>query len=145
MDESVKIPPEKMLLSRAKANAILAQYKAHAAAACADAQRAMEQYGKASAVPTIMFVLIVLLGWNEFMYLLSNPMMLVLLITMASAVYAVHMLGMTPVVLPVVTAAYNQAHTMAANAVAGLLNPPPPRPQPGASAAPAARAKPKKE
>ncbi len=145
MDESVKIPPEKMLLSRAKANAILAQYKAHAAAACADAQRAMEQYGKASAVPTIMFVLIVLLGWNEFMYLLSNPMMLVLLITMASAVYAVHMLGMTPVVLPVVTAAYNQAHTMAANAVAGLLNPPPPRPQSGAPAAQAARAKPKKE
>ena len=105
----------------------------------------MEQYGKASSVPTIMLVLIVLLGWNEFMYLLSNPMMLVLLITMASAVYAIHALGMTPVVLPVVTAAYNQAHTMAANALAGLLNAPPRGAPAAVPVATAARAKPKKE
>jgi hypothetical protein len=80
------------------------------------------------------------------MYLLTNPMMLVLLITIGSGLYAVHALGMTPVVLPVFMAAYNQAHTTASNAIAGFLNHQQQQHTVArAEAASVARAKPKKE
>ncbi len=146
LDDSIKLAPEKMLMSRSRAAALMAQYKTYAAAACAEAQRAIEQYGKASAVPTVLLVLIVLLGWNEFMYLLSNPMMLILLITLLSLGYAVHALGMTPVILPVVMAAYNQAHGMASAALSNFVAPPAPAPQGQARGqSPPAKARTKKE
>jgi hypothetical protein len=85
----------------------------------------MEQYGKASSVPTYMVLLIILLGWNEFMYIISNPFALILLITVASAAYAIHVMGMAPVIFPVVVAAYNQIQTMVSAAIAQYVNPQP--------------------
>lgn len=118
-EEDQKIPQEKLLMTKSKAAKLIDQFTTYANASCADAQRAIDQYNKASGVPAIMVVLIILLGWNEFMYLLSNPLMLIFLITLGSAGYAVHMLGLTPVLLPIVTAAYNQAVSMAVNVING--------------------------
>jgi protein SEY1 len=92
----------------------------------------MDQFGKASSVPTVMVILIILLGWNEFMYIISNPLALILLVTVASAAYAIHAMGLAPVILPVVMAAYNQIHTMVANVVNQYVNP---QPQGGAAVA----------
>merc|ERR1712137_1125468 len=64
------VPADKMLMTRSKADSILSQYKALCAASCAEAQRAMANYGKASGTPTIMLVLILILGFNEFVWLL---------------------------------------------------------------------------
>jgi hypothetical protein len=136
LDESQKIPEDKRIMTRTKAQSILSAYEAFTTNACSEAQRAIDQFGKASSVPTILVILIVILGWNEFMYLLSNPMMLVLLITLATAGYAVHAMGMTPVVLPIVNAAYTQAMGMLNEFISKATN---------ASAPPAAGApKPKK-
>merc|ERR1711916_184535 len=122
LDESQKVPQKKRLMTRSKAQSILSAYDATASNACMEAQRAIEQYGKASSTPTIMVILIILLGWNEFMYLLSNPMMLILLITLATAGYATHAMGMTPVVLPILNAAYAQAMTMVNEMISKATN-----------------------
>ena len=106
-----KVPAEKMLMTRSKADSILSAYKSATNNTCLEAQRSMDSFGKASSVPLLMGAAICILGFNEFIWLMSNPFMLLFVVTALTVAYAVHAMGLSPVVLPVVKAAYDQLLT----------------------------------
>jgi hypothetical protein len=123
-------------------------------AVCKDAQTAIDQYGKAGNTPLVVILLLIFLGWNEMMYLLSNPMMLIFVISckcsinhvclcvdcifhlcvilVSSGAYAVYVMGMMPFIMPVFNAAFNQIMVMVNNVLSGA-------PAVAVAAAPAAR------
>ncbi len=77
----------------------------------------LEQSARGGSMPLALVVLIVLLGWNELMYVLSNPLLLLLLVTLGSLYYLVDKMGMTPSLLSLGNLLYDQAAAVAANAI----------------------------
>ncbi len=67
----------------------------------------------------MVIVLLIVLGWNELIYVLSNPLLLMLVVTLGSGLYAVYILGLLPFIMPVANAAWNQVMMMLNGAVAG--------------------------
>jgi hypothetical protein len=53
-------------------------------------------------VPPFMFALMAILGFNEFIDLISNPLLLILVILIGVGCYVVHMLGLSAPAIKVV-------------------------------------------
>lgn len=90
------------LVDPATAESLRAQFKRFADTAFVDAKRAVAQ--SASHVPYYMWLIILVLGWNEFMMVLRNPLLVVLLLMLGTSAYFVVSMNLGGPVLSVADA-----------------------------------------
>ncbi len=69
-----------------------------------DAKR-VQAYGS-SGIPAWVIILIIVLGWNEFVAIISSPLYLLLALTVISAIFIVHHLRLTGPLMNVFNVAY---------------------------------------
>lgn len=107
-----KVPPAKLLLSQGRVGALEDHLTTYSNLACKDAQSAIDSYGTQGNTPYVVVVLMILLGWNELMWvagqMLSSPLLFMFVVTCASGFYAIYTLGMLPYLTPVVNGLLNQ-------------------------------------
>lgn len=93
-------------LSKDSQELILERFKQQADAIYVDAKRSVTM--SATQIPWFIFVLIVILGWNEFMAVLRSPFLFVLALMIGGGAYAVHTLHMWGAVIQVSNAVFNE-------------------------------------
>lgn len=94
------------LLTIKKQEKIKLRFKKETDAIYLDAKRAIVL--NKTSIPTFMYVLLILLGWNEFMTVLRNPILFILLILVATGLYFAYNLQMLGPLITVVNAMLNQ-------------------------------------
>eukprot|EP01116_Phalansterium_solitarium_P024479 TRINITY_DN899_c0_g2_i1.p1 TRINITY_DN899_c0_g2~~TRINITY_DN899_c0_g2_i1.p1 ORF type:complete len:745 (+),score=138.06 TRINITY_DN899_c0_g2_i1:153-2387(+) len=87
--------PSLVILSPEEASALREQFSEAARSLYLQALRDQENIATVSRVPTYMIVLVLMLGFNEFLYILTNPMLLILLILAAGFASVVHFLNLS--------------------------------------------------
>ncbi|ONH67256.1 Protein SEY1 [Cyberlindnera fabianii] len=80
------------ILTSTQQNKIRKEFLKQAEIAHRDANRSI--VSKISQVPPLMYVLLLVLGWNEFMAILRNPLYLVLTIMIGTCLFFVHTLNL---------------------------------------------------
>jgi protein SEY1 len=77
----------------------------HAGAVFMEAKRAQEAAKVTTKVPPWLFILLIILGWNEIMMVLKNPLLLILTVLVVPALYVGYSMDATNMLLPAVKAA----------------------------------------
>lgn len=101
VDEEDEIDYEE-LVDPATVESLRAQFKRFADTAFVDAKRAVAQ--SATHVPYYMWLIILVLGWNEFMMVLRNPLLVVLLLMLGTGAYLVISMNLAGPVMSVADA-----------------------------------------
>eukprot|EP01137_Pigoraptor_chileana_P037477 Opistho-2@34612 len=92
VDESQDASHE--ILSHAKLNELKDQYEQDIQPIFREALETQRRNAAGSGLPTWVFVVIFVLGFNEFVYLLSSPLLLILCILFGCGFYAIRALGL---------------------------------------------------
>lgn len=91
-DEDSETADFAQIVSKSDVTTALNKFKKEADARFVESKRAMLQH--VTQIPWWIYVVILVLGWNEFMAVLRNPFFFTLLILLAAGVYALHTLNM---------------------------------------------------
>jgi len=84
-----------ILLSRDEADQIKSEYEREAESMYIQALRDQENVSTTAQIPAFMWVLVVVLGFNEFVAIISSPLLLILTILLGIGGYIIYMLGLT--------------------------------------------------
>lgn len=98
-EDPPKIRPQRILASHNVLQGFLDQFRTMAQNAYMQALQDQEQISAHTQIPMSYYVLLVLLGFNEFKAILSNPLLLILFLTIGSFAYFVYKLKLGGVVL----------------------------------------------
>lgn len=85
--------------------ALREQLRRQAGAAYSEAKRAQEAAKITTKVPVWLFGVLLLLGWNEIMMVLRNPVLLILTVLITPVIYMSYTMGNTTMIVPAVKAA----------------------------------------
>ena len=77
----------------------------------------MESHGVKGSLTYILIALIFILGFNEFMYILSNPLMFFFILIIGGGIVGGYYLGLAPVALPIIMQIKSQIVSNIANAL----------------------------
>lgn len=114
-EESDTVNPSKnsrfaTLLNTKQQNKVKLRFKKETDAIYLDAKRSM--IANKTSIPTFMYVLLILLGWNEFMAVLRNPILFVLAIIVITGLYFAYNMQMLGPMLTVANAMLVQTKTV---------------------------------
>lgn len=98
-DEDEEIPDFMVLLTSADQQSIERRFQRIADSAFVDAKRSVMQ--QKTHIPMWVFVVIIVLGWNEFTAILRNPVLVLLVLIIGGGAYVVYSLGMADAVINV--------------------------------------------
>ncbi|SCU91271.1 LAFA_0F02784g1_1 [Lachancea sp. 'fantastica'] len=73
-------------------------------------------------IPVYIYALIAVLGWNEFLIVIRNPLFVTLLLIFAVAFYFVHKLNLWNPLLTLVNSAVNETKSLAKDKIKGFLD-----------------------
>jgi hypothetical protein len=82
----------KPLVPKSKAEPILTRFRLEADAVYTDAKRSLVQLK--TEIPRWVLPILLVLGWNEIIYLLSSPLMLFLVLLVTAAAFLLHQTGL---------------------------------------------------
>ncbi|KAG7890931.1 hypothetical protein KL936_002215 [Ogataea polymorpha] len=111
MDEDDKETTFAELLSTRQQNGVLARVKKEMDAIYIEAKRSV--MANTTSIPFWMYALVLVLGWNEFMAVLRNPLLFMLLIILATGAYFAHYMGLLRPMLSVAGATFKHTKTVA--------------------------------
>jgi protein SEY1 len=77
----------------------------HAGAVFMEAKRAQEAAKITTRIPPWLFVMLIILGWNEILMVLKNPLLLIITVLVVPTLYVGYTLDATTMLLPAVKAA----------------------------------------
>jgi hypothetical protein len=112
-----------IILSEAKQIDITNRFKRESDAFYLEAKRSV--VATTAKVPTWVIIMMIVLGWNEFMTILTSPIYLVLFILCVSIGYVVYALNLWGPVERIVTTVTNEATRMAKARLAETMHPQP--------------------
>lgn len=98
------------LLSAKQQAKVRQRFKKETDAIYLDAKRSM--VANKTSIPTFIYVLLILLGWNEFMAVLRNPVLFILVIIAITGLYFAYNMQMLGPMLTVANAMANQTKTV---------------------------------
>lgn len=119
-----------------RVNDLAARFRQQAAAMFVDAKRSAAS--SATHVPFFIYVVIAVLGWNEFMAVLRNPLLILFVLLLAGGGYVTYTLNMWGPLLSVSQAMYVRALDIAKEKLREALEVPPGAQTGGAIAVPGA-------
>lgn len=119
------VPEPLVIMTLAEVSRTLEQFRDKARTEFMQATHAQETAVKGSYTAIVALIMFLIFGWDEAMYLLTNPLALALVCTLAVATFGFYHLGLFPVVAPVI----NTVLAIVSKALAGgLQQGPPPAP-----------------
>lgn len=74
-----------------------------------DAKR-MQAYGS-SGIPAWIIILLIILGWNEFVAIISSPLYLMLALTLISGIFLIHSLHLTGPLMTILNTVFSLLST----------------------------------
>lgn len=93
-------------ISNSKEQDISQRFKKQASSSFVEAERSTTQLAKA--IPWYMFLITVLLGWNEFMAVIRNPILFLLLLLAGAGLYVTYSLNLWGPIISVSNAMYDR-------------------------------------
>jgi hypothetical protein len=124
------VPEAMAVMSLSEVSRALEQFREKARSDFIQATHAQETAVKGSYTAIVALVMFLLFGWDEMMYLLTNPLALALVCVLATAAFGFYHLGLFPVIAPVV----NTVVAIVSQALAGGLQQAAPVPEASSSA-----------
>ncbi|KAJ9104579.1 Dynamin-like GTPase that mediates homotypic ER fusion [Naganishia friedmannii] len=110
-DADFDFPSTLIIFSETKKLDLENRFKRDADAYYVEAKRSV--VSSVAQIPVWMYGVLVVLGWNEAMYVLFNPLYLLLLVLLASSAYVVLQLGLVGPMLQVSRTVFNEVKTIA--------------------------------
>lgn len=107
-------------LSKTKEQEITKRFKKQADASFVDAKRSTTQLAKA--IPWYMFLITILLGWNEFMAVLRNPFLFMLLLLAGAGTYVAYSLNLWGPIISVTNAVVDRTMEVSKERLRDLLD-----------------------
>lgn len=98
------VPDFVILLPAQQQQDIERRFQRVADAAFVDAKRSVMQLQ--THIPAYIFVILAVLGWNEFTMVLRNPLLMLLVLMFGGAAYVVHTMGMTNTILNILEGSF---------------------------------------
>ncbi|ODN80608.1 protein SEY1 [Cryptococcus amylolentus CBS 6039] len=101
------------LLSPTKVFAVESRFKREADAAYVEAKRSM--VSSVAQIPVWMYGVLVVLGWNEAMAVLFNPLYFAMMLVLAASGYIILQLGLAGPILQITRTVFSEVKTIATN------------------------------
>lgn len=98
-------------INSVKRDEVIEKFKRQADTSFVDAKRSTTS--SATQIPWYMFLLLILLGWNEFMAVLRNPFLFLFVLLVGAGAWITWTMGLMPTVIQVSTAAYDRSVELA--------------------------------
>ncbi|SCU79332.1 LANO_0A05886g1_1 [Lachancea nothofagi CBS 11611] len=108
------------ILTASQREKILRNFKRQSNTTVIEAKRSIIR--TTSHIPVYVYALIAVLGWNEFLMVIRNPLFVTLLLIFGVAFYFVHKLNLWNPILALANSAINETKSLAKDKLKGLLD-----------------------
>eukprot|EP01120_Amphizonella_sp_Union-15-10_P012420 TRINITY_DN5509_c0_g1_i1.p1 TRINITY_DN5509_c0_g1~~TRINITY_DN5509_c0_g1_i1.p1 ORF type:complete len:468 (+),score=107.22 TRINITY_DN5509_c0_g1_i1:843-2246(+) len=113
--KSERVPEHLEILSLEEVSDSLNTFRTHAKALLEKAQKEMENISTRTSIPWYIILLILFLGFDEFIAVLKNPFLLIFVVFFGGAFYIAYMLGLFPILKPIFDSAFGTGFALAKN------------------------------